>query len=28
MRLAIETWRRLPLAVTKVLGPPLTRFLP
>lgn len=28
MRLAIETWKRLPLAVTKVLGPPLTRFLP
>jgi FemAB-related protein (PEP-CTERM system-associated) len=28
MRLAVETWKRLPLAVTKVLGPPLTRFLP
>lgn len=28
MRLMVETWKRLPLAVTKVLGPPLTRFLP
>ena len=28
MRLMVEAWKRLPLAVTRVLGPPLTRFLP
>ena len=28
MRLMVEAWKRLPLPVTKVLGPPLTRFLP
>jgi FemAB-related protein (PEP-CTERM system-associated) len=28
MRLAIETWKRLPLGVTKLAGPLLTRFLP
>jgi len=28
MRLAVDTWKRLPLPVTKVLGPRLTRYLP
>ncbi|HET7874567.1 MAG TPA: FemAB family XrtA/PEP-CTERM system-associated protein [Methylomirabilota bacterium] len=28
MRLAIAAWRRLPLGVTKALGPRLTRYLP
>lgn len=28
MRRAVRTWQRLPLPVTKVLGPVLTRFLP
>ena len=28
MRLAIAAWKRLPLAVTKTLGPRLTRYLP
>jgi FemAB-related protein (PEP-CTERM system-associated) len=28
MRLVVEAWKRLPLPVTKILGPPLTRFLP
>jgi hypothetical protein len=28
MRLAVETWKRLPLGVTKLAGPLLTRFLP
>ena len=28
MRLAVEAWRRLPLAVTKRAGPFLTKFLP
>ena len=28
MRLAVEAWKRLPLAVTKRVGPLLTRFLP
>ncbi|MBI1893443.1 MAG: FemAB family PEP-CTERM system-associated protein [Candidatus Rokubacteria bacterium] len=27
-KLAVETWKRLPFAVTKVLGPLLTRYLP
>jgi FemAB-related protein (PEP-CTERM system-associated) len=27
-RLAVEAWKRLPLPVAKVLGPPLTRYLP
>ena len=28
MRLAVETWKRLPLGVTKLAGPLLTRYLP
>jgi FemAB-related protein (PEP-CTERM system-associated) len=28
MRMAVETWKRLPLPVTRRLGPFLTRFLP
>jgi FemAB-related protein (PEP-CTERM system-associated) len=28
MRLAIETWKRLPLSVTKIVGPVLTKYLP
>lgn len=28
MHLAVEAWKRLPLAVTKVIGPRLTRYLP
>lgn len=28
MRLAVETWKRLPLSLTKRAGPLLTRFLP
>ena len=28
MRLAVEAWKRLPLAVTKLAGPLLTRYLP
>jgi len=28
MRLAVETWKRLPLGVTKRLGPALTKYLP
>lgn len=28
VRLAMKAWTRLPFAVTKVLGPPLTRYLP
>lgn len=28
MRWAVETWKRLPLPVTKLLGPRLTRYLP
>ena len=28
MRLAIETWKRLPLSLTKRLGPALTKYLP
>ncbi|HKW94411.1 MAG TPA: FemAB family XrtA/PEP-CTERM system-associated protein [Methylomirabilota bacterium] len=28
MHLAVETWKRLPLPLTKVLGPRLTRYLP
>ena len=27
MRLAVRAWKRLPLPVTKVIGPPLTRYL-
>ena len=26
--LAIRTWRRLPMGVTRILGPPLARLLP
>jgi hypothetical protein len=28
MRLAIETWKRLPLGLTKRIGPTLTKYLP
>jgi FemAB-related protein (PEP-CTERM system-associated) len=28
MRLAVSAWKRLPLAVTKLIGPRLTRYLP
>lgn len=28
MHFAVETWKRLPLSLTKVLGPMLTRYLP
>jgi FemAB-related protein (PEP-CTERM system-associated) len=28
MRLAVNTWKRLPLPLTKVIGPRLTRYLP
>ena len=28
LRMFIESWKRLPLPVTKRLGPPLTRWLP
>ena len=28
MRLAVETWKRLPLGLTKRLGPALTKYLP
>lgn len=28
MRLAVEAWKRLPLPVTKLLGPAVTRYLP
>lgn len=28
MRLAVKTWKRLPLPLTKVVGPLLTRYLP
>lgn len=28
MRLAVETWKRLPLSLTRRLGPPLTKYLP
>lgn len=28
MRLAVEAWKRLPLPLTKLLGPRLTRYLP
>lgn len=28
MHLAVETWKRLPLPLTKVVGPMLTRYLP
>lgn len=28
MRLAVRAWRRMPLAVTKVVGPRLTKYLP
>jgi FemAB-related protein (PEP-CTERM system-associated) len=28
MHLAVETWKRLPLPLTKVIGPMLTRYLP
>ena len=28
MRLAVDTWKRLPFAVTKLAGPILTRYLP
>jgi len=27
MRLAVRAWKRLPLPVTKVVGPRLTRYL-
>ncbi len=27
-KLMIETWKRLPLAVTKLIGPPLVKYLP
>jgi hypothetical protein len=26
--LAVETWKRLPVGLTKVLGPGLSRYLP
>ncbi len=28
LRLAVDAWKRLPLAVTKALGPTITRYLP
>jgi hypothetical protein len=28
MRTAVDLWKRLPLPVTKVVGPWLTRYLP
>ena len=28
MRLAVDTWKRLPLPLTKVVGPLVTRYLP
>ena len=28
MRLAVKTWKRLPLSLTRVLGPRLTKYLP
>jgi FemAB-related protein (PEP-CTERM system-associated) len=28
MRLAVETWKRMPLALTKFVGPRLTKYLP
>lgn len=28
MRMAVAVWKRLPLAVTRILGPALTRYLP
>jgi FemAB-related protein (PEP-CTERM system-associated) len=28
MRLAVNAWKRMPLALTKLAGPPLTRYLP
>jgi hypothetical protein len=28
VQLAVEAWKRLPLALTKVLGPKLTTYLP
>ena len=28
MHLAVQAWKRMPLAVTKVVGPRLTRYLP
>ena len=28
MRLAVDTWKRLPFGVTKLAGPLLTRYLP
>ena len=28
MRLAVEAWKRLPLPLTKLAGPPITRYLP
>jgi FemAB-related protein (PEP-CTERM system-associated) len=28
MRLAVEAWKRLPYCATKLIGPPLTRYLP
>jgi hypothetical protein len=28
MRLAVNAWKRLPLPLTKIIGPRLTRYLP
>ena len=28
LRLAVEVWKRLPIGLTKLLGPRLTRYLP
>jgi len=28
MRLAVSTWKRMPLPLTKLVGPMLTKYLP
>jgi hypothetical protein len=28
MRLAVETWKRTPYPLTRLIGPALTRYLP